>query len=68
MKLLIELTLDNAAFAESGPEEVGRILADLVDRLPVPLGAVDLGLRDVNGNRVGHARISGKAVAHGHRS
>lgn len=60
MRLTIKPTIDNAAFEEGGTEEVRRILDDLCDRLPEPLGDTngDLNLHDSNGNHCGTARIS----------
>lgn len=59
MKLVINLALDNAAFEESGAYEVGKILADVSNRLPDPLEATarPINLRDSNGNIVGTAEI-----------
>lgn len=59
MKLLINLELDNAAFADGGPAEVERILTDLALRLPDPLAETngELLLLDLNGNFCGTALI-----------
>ena len=54
MKVLITITVDNAAFDHSG--EVSRILRELADRYQYAPDR-DLTprvLRDVNGNAVGH--------------
>lgn len=59
MKLTITIELDNAAFTEGGAEEVGRILADVAERIPDPPAETngDLVLHDFNGNFCGTARI-----------
>ena len=60
MTLKIEIDLDNAAFEPDAGSEVARILRALADKvsgchLTVAGGAINL--RDINGNRVGGARI-----------
>lgn len=59
MKLKIEIVMDNAAFEPSGTE-AARILRELADRLDGDqLRAKDLRpLRDINGNRVGEAKVT----------
>lgn len=59
MKLVIEMSLDNAAFEDGGAEEVARILASIASRIPDPLSETNgaLSLHDANGNRVGTAEI-----------
>lgn len=64
MKLIIHLEVDNDAFQDGNlPEEVGRILADLAERLPYltsdahPLDSFTL--RDANGNWCGEAHFEG---------
>lgn len=64
MTLTITIDIDNAAFADSGVDEIERILNDLCSRLPVepqngpthPAG--DYMLHDINGNYVGSARLA----------
>lgn len=60
MKLTITMDLNNAAFADGGTEEIGRILADLATRLPDPLDQTGgtLSLHDANGNHCGTAEIT----------
>jgi hypothetical protein len=59
---LIEINTDNAAFADEPGYEIARILREHADRLesrgPGDLGTVTL--LDINGNRVGTARLSGR--------
>lgn len=59
MKLIIEMSLDNAAFEEAGAEEVRRILDSVASRIPDPLDQTGspLSLHDANGNHVGTAEI-----------
>lgn len=59
MQLRITMDLDNAAFADGGAEEVGRILADVASRIPDPLDQTggSLSLHDLNGNHCGTAEI-----------
>jgi len=59
MKLTIQIKMDNAAFDPSGTE-AARILRELADRLDGDnLRAKDLRpLRDINGNRVGEAKVT----------
>lgn len=58
MKLSVTLSLDNAAFDDSG--EASRILKDVADSLI--LSGVYVGLRfpihDINGNNVGTMRVT----------
>ncbi len=62
MKLVIEISLDNAAFEDGGVEEVTRILANIAERLPDPLRDTNgaLSIHDYNGNHVGTAEILDK--------
>lgn len=59
MKLLIEINLDNDAFAEDASEEVRRLLDRVADRIPTPPERTRGGiiLIDANGNYCGHAAI-----------
>lgn len=57
-ELTFRLNTDNVAFhpADNGVSEVVRILRDLAQRIKrdgLP-GERPVGLRDINGNRVGH--------------
>ncbi len=60
-KIKIEIDLGNVAFEDSPMLEVSRILAQLGDRL-VDCGTPPrpIALYDINGNRVGEAKITGK--------
>ena len=60
MTLKIEIVMDNAAFEPQSGTEAARILRELAERLDGEnLRAKDLRpLRDVNGNRVGEARVT----------
>lgn len=60
MKLKITIDLDNAAFEPASGTEAARILRALAERLDGDnLRAKDLRpLRDLNGNRVGEAKVS----------
>jgi hypothetical protein len=62
MKLVIEINMDNAAFADAAynGDEAARILRTLASRLRginLEAGGDDMNLRDENGNTVGKARI-----------
>ena len=63
MKLTVTIKMDNAAFHDGdNGNELARILRGLAERLDnatVSPGAA-LNLRDVNGNTVGEARVSGR--------
>jgi plasmid stabilization system protein ParE len=62
MKLKIEIVMDNAAFQEAAAQEVQQILNDMIERLADnPKGGLmpdKFPLFDVNGNRVGEARVT----------
>ena len=62
MKLKIEITMENAAFAGQSGGEAACILKDLAntlaDRDTFPLAESLGGLFDSNGNRVGFAEVS----------
>lgn len=62
MTLKIELTLDNAAFQEYGPQEIARILNNLAnhfhDQDHVSISTGEVPLTDINGNRVGSHQIT----------
>ena len=56
-KLTIET--NSAAFEDDCPDEIGRILRDLADKIentcrPGALGEYSGGVRDLNGNTTGH--------------
>lgn len=58
MNIQITINTDNAAFEDAGPgREVGRILRRLADQIEDWPGANEfaIGLRDINGNKVGNA-------------
>lgn len=62
MKLVIELTTDNAAFADNPAREVERILLGLssdgrLDELMDRRRTNSVNLIDLNGNRVGTAFV-----------
>jgi hypothetical protein len=62
-KLTIEIECDNAAFDECAEHEAARILRLLMltlsDEQPISAGSIPWArsLMDINGNRVGRARI-----------
>jgi hypothetical protein len=59
MKVTITIQCDNAAFDPETELEVGRILTEYVNLL----GETELrtcGLYDLNGNRVGQVKVTGK--------
>lgn len=62
MKLKIEITMDNAAFEECSGDEVARILeqfaAGCKGQLLMAGEQSTVGLYDVNGNRVGEAKVT----------
>ena len=58
MKLVIEIQMDNAAFAEYASCEVSRILIELATRYyEQGEHSEQITLRDINGNKVGFARV-----------
>lgn len=67
MELVIEINIDNAAFDPCPCEEVTRILRTIADEIAthkpsyeaLKMGMFNqpVGLRDVNGNKVGYFRI-----------
>lgn len=57
MKLVVEVSCDNAAFEDL--DEVSRILRGLASRLVgAPMRPIEGVLRDANGNTVGHFKLS----------
>lgn len=59
MKLTIKIQMDNAAFEPEQGTEAGRILRELADLIKGELpGPNRVGLFDINGNRVGEAKIT----------
>lgn len=52
----LTIDTDNAAFQDSMTEEVGRIMADVVDALSV--GKTEGKVRDYNGNVVGEFKVT----------
>lgn len=67
MKLVIEIHLDNAAFADPSQNEVDRILEAAANEYEAALATFDdagnsedVTLRDINGNTVGVMRIDGE--------
>jgi hypothetical protein len=58
MKLLIEIEMDNAAFADNGPgQEVARIIAEYAATCNNSGMVRRHTFRDLNGNRVGFAKV-----------
>jgi len=59
MKLIIEMSLNNAAFTDNGTDEVSHVLYKLVQEIEQPLAPTDspIKLRDSNGNTIGTASI-----------
>lgn len=57
MTAKINITMDNAAFADN-PNELARILRDLADNLEAGNGTDGANLRDLNGNKVGRFDIT----------
>jgi hypothetical protein len=62
MKLVIEITMDNAAFDANAHGEAARILRQLVKDMTKD-GSFTHLLKDVNGNRVGTAYLTTDALA-----
>lgn len=56
-ELTIEMSLDNAAFADDPAPEIARILRQLADKLEGRGIDDEILLWDINGNRVGKAVI-----------
>jgi len=60
MELVIKINLDNAAF-QRGNHEVGRLLADLAEKLALTRHQLKVGdsrnILDINGNKVGMAEV-----------
>jgi hypothetical protein len=65
MKLQINLTLDNAAFADYGGLEVARILRNVADAYQndPSLERCAIGLLDCNGNSVGTLQVTGRRAS-----
>ena len=61
MQYLVSISLDNDAFASkiAAADEVARILEQLAAQTREACMLQDRTLRDVNGNKVGRADISG---------
>jgi hypothetical protein len=67
MKLTIEINMDNAAFEPNNGTEAARVLrelADVIDDKSVSQSFEMQALRDVNGNRVGEAKVSHEKSAY----
>ena len=60
MTFRLKIACDNEAFADAG--EVARILRAVADK--VERGENEVLCRDSNGNLVGEARFTGRAVRH----
>ena len=58
MKLLIEITMNNAAFDPNPELEVSRILRDYSNRIVESSDIVIMNLRDINGNKVGGTNLT----------
>lgn len=60
MKLKIEIAMDNAAFDAFQGSECARILRELAAKLEdnVSLSGLHARLMDINGNRVGEAKVT----------
>lgn len=56
MRYVIEVEMDNAAFAERPEYELGRIMEAWAEKLTVA-GIPEGKLRDINGNTVGECRL-----------
>lgn len=60
MKCVVNIELENAAFDDA--QELPRILRELAGQI-ARIGELEPGtwpLRDINGNRVGEAKVTGK--------
>lgn len=60
MKLTLTIQMDNAAFEDMPGVEVSRILHKAADWLSDCNASDAITLFDINGNKVGAARITGK--------
>ena len=59
MKLKIEIRMDKAAFEPEQGTEAGRILRELATLIKGEIPSPNrIGLFDINGNRVGEAKIT----------
>jgi hypothetical protein len=60
MRLIIEISLDNAAFEDGGTDEAKRCVAAALERLRGCWGQSDavVSVFDVNGNKVGKALVT----------
>ncbi len=61
MKIVIEINMDNDAFASGKKAETKRIIKELFDnvRFSAILKNGPMPLLDINGNSVGYAKIEG---------
>lgn len=55
MQLIINMNLDNAAFDD--PDELKRILEDIANRAVIEPYSYMIGIRDINGNRIGYYEL-----------
>lgn len=58
--ITITIKTDNAAFGDDCPAEVARILNKIVVELMTADRVQFTGLYDVNGNKVGEVKLTGK--------
>jgi hypothetical protein len=61
MKLILEITCDNAAFGDTPQEsaaEIRRLLAQAANKIGEGGHAADATLYDTNGNRVGTLKLA----------
>lgn len=64
MLLVINLDLENQAFADDGCDEIARILSGVADRMPLNLDEPRrISLHDANGNWAGEAELTSRTNA-----
>lgn len=61
MTARIEIKMDNAAFDDAPASELSRILRGVADDLENGVMPEQIRLADINGNRVGSFKITGRA-------
>lgn len=62
MRFYLEINCDNEAFSQFPTTEIARILKCIAEKYEAGEGGIVETIRDVNGNAVGTARLTGGIV------